>query len=58
MKFRTLIVFPGDEEDTELPQGWSLLGRAFDRGNWHLLLQKDTTTAKAPKTTEEPDLES
>ncbi len=52
MKLKTLLVTSGDEEDTEIPQGWSILGRAFDRGIWYILLQKDTTVAKGPKITE------
>lgn len=57
MKLKTLLVSSGDEEDTEIPQGWGILGRAFDRGVWHILLQKETGLAKAAKTTEEPELD-
>ena len=47
MKLRVLVV-PDIDEDIEIPQGWDILGRSFDRGGWSILLiKKDVATAKA-----------
>lgn len=57
MLLKILIVKPSEDGETEVPQGWEILGRSFDRGEWSILLKHETTTAskgaKLPDETEE-----
>lgn len=56
MLLKILIVKPSEDGETEIPQGWEILGRSFDRGDWSILLKQETTTAsKGAKLPEEND---
>lgn len=59
MKLQSITVVPGDEEVTEIPQGFEICRATFDRGIWFILLAKKGTPAKGVATLpEEGELEA